>query len=116
MGTPAETPTQPLPGWLITVFHLAFMLVLVSLVFWPPVTLPYVIWAPFLLSVVWLVFNGCPLTKIHADLDDQLFMQPLLRPFFGHVSRERTSALAVSVLIIVTAIIGVRMHFLGRRS
>jgi hypothetical protein len=112
MASTAEERTQPLPGWVITVFHLAFMLVIVSLAFWPSVTLPYVLWVPFLLSVVWLIFNGCPLTHVHADLDDQLFMQPLLRPFFGDVSRERTSALAVCVLLLVTAVIGIRMHFI----
>jgi hypothetical protein len=114
MPSMPDARTRPLPGWLITMFHLAFMLFVVSLVFWPSVTLPYVLWLPFLLSVVWLVFNGCPLTHIHADLDDQLFMQPLLRPLFGKVSRERTSSLAVCVLLLVTAVIGIRMHFLRR--
>ena len=107
----ATHATTGVPVWIITVVHVLFVLFFLSLVFWPNCTLPYVVWVPFLLSVVWVVFDGCPLTRIDPALDDQVFMQVLARPFVGNVSNNTMAALTISTLLLVTAVVGIRMHF-----
>ena len=58
----------------MTIVHTLILVFFVSLAFWPT-RLTLRIWLPFVLSLVWIVFNGCPLTHIDPSLDDQIFIR-----------------------------------------
>ncbi|MCI5151210.1 MAG: hypothetical protein D3916_17810 [Candidatus Electrothrix sp. MAN1_4] len=100
----------------ITFFHLGFVLGILSLPFWPLKTIPFVIWGPFLLSVLWIKYDGCPLTKIHEELNDQLFSQVLLKPFWPSVSKKTVERFTYTILIFITIICGIRYHLLIIKS
>ncbi len=82
--------------------HLAIIGFVLSVPFWDLEHLRFGVYVPLLLTTIWLLCDGCPLTAMHNGGNDGYFAQTLLRPFFPNITREQTSRFAYYVLIIIT--------------
>ncbi|MBT97156.1 MAG: hypothetical protein CL902_00815 [Dehalococcoidia bacterium] len=101
---------------LVTGIHLLFLAAMVSMVALPYRALRYAIWVPLGLNLLWVVFNGCPLTLISkSDSNDGQFIEGILSWCWpniinnkGYTGRVRYATHAV--MLAITAIIGTRLH------
>ena len=88
----------------IFILHLLFIIFFLSVPFWPIKYLRYGVFTPIILATIWIVFDGCPLTHIQRDLNDEYFSRVLLRYFIPNISNESTVRLSYYILILVTVI------------
>lgn len=93
----------------IFTLHIIFILFFLSIPFWNLKYLRYGIYAPILLSTIWIIFDGCPLTKIQKDLNDEYFSRVLLRVFYPDISNEKTLRISYYILLLVTIIAYIRL-------
>lgn len=89
--------------------HLTFILFFLSVPFWPIKYLRYGVFTPLALATVWIVFDGCPLTFIQRDLNDEYFSRVLLKFFIPDITNETTSRFSYYILIFVTVVGFVRL-------
>lgn len=85
-------------------FHLLFVIIIISIPFWSIGWLKWGIWIPIGLSTGWIIFDGCPLTKFHRFLNDELFSQILLKPFFPQITKLQTTRITHFILLVATFI------------
>lgn len=84
--------------------HLLFIIFFLSIPFWKIKYLRYGVYAPIILASVWIIFDGCPLTKIQTDLNDEYFSRILLRVFYPNISDKTTARISYYILLLVTVI------------
>lgn len=89
--------------------HLSFVIFFLSIPFWPLKYLKYGAFAPLILSTIWIIFLGCPLTRFQPYLNDEYFAQILLKPFFPNISKENTTRVTHYILILITVVCMVRL-------
>ena len=82
-------------------FHLCFVVFFCILPLLPYRYMYIVRWIPLILVIIWFIFDGCPLTIIDKNLDDEIFIQVLINPFIK-LNRTRTEYLTMIFLFIVT--------------
>lgn len=87
--------------------HLIFIIFFLSIPFWPIKYLRYGVYAPLLLATIWIILNGCPLTQIQTNLNDETFSRVLLKYFIPDVTEETTTRVTHYILLVVT-VIGMR--------
>ena len=83
------------------IFHLAFVIFFLSIPFWPLRALRYGAYLPLILATIWIIFNGCPLTRFQKGLNDEYFSQALLKPFFPDITPTQTARATYYILIVV---------------
>mgnify|MGYP003389781864 CR=1 FL=1 len=57
-------------------------------------------WLPLLLIIIWIVFDGCPLTHIDKEVEDQQFIKSYLDRYIM-LSNSRIDALTYIFLFII---------------
>ena len=91
------------------ILHLFFLIFFISIPFWPLKYLKYGVFAPITLATIWIIFLGCPLTRLRPYLNDEYFAQILLKPFFPNITKEDTTRVTHYILLLVTMISMVRL-------
>lgn len=86
------------------ILHLIFIIFFLSIPFWSQKYLAYGVYTPLALATIWILFNGCPLTKIQRDLNDEYFSRVLLKPFFPDITNEQTARVSYYILLLITVI------------
>lgn len=94
------------PVWIL---HLSFIVFFLSIPIWPIKYLRYGVFAPLALATGWILFDGCPLTKIQRDLNDEYFSKVLLQYFIPDISKEATARATYYILILVVTIGMIRL-------
>jgi hypothetical protein len=89
---------------ILYVFHVFLSIVLLTIPFWPLEYLSYGVYVPFIISFIWIVFDGCPLTKIQSNLSSENFTQDLLKMYFPEITKQYTEHLNTFILIAITTI------------
>ena len=59
------------------VLHLIIMSGLFSIPVWPQYYLQYGVYIPLLLAASWIIFNGCPLTKVQTNIKSKSFTREI---------------------------------------
>jgi hypothetical protein len=67
------------------------------------------VFAPLELATVWIIFEGCPLTKIQEDLNDEYFSKVLLQNFIPNITRETSARFSYYILLLVTVVGMIRL-------
>jgi uncharacterized membrane protein YkvI len=93
----------------IFLLHLLFIIFFLSIPFWKIKYLRYGVYAPIILATIWIIFDGCPLTHIQKDLNDEYFSQVLLKLFYPEISKETTVRFTYYILLLVTIIGFIRL-------
>lgn len=88
----------------IELFHLAFLFFIVSIPFWPKKYLKYGVYIPLILTSIWVLFDGCPLTRFHYGLNDEVFAQVLMKPIFPDIDKVQTTRITYWILILITVV------------
>ena len=81
--------------------HLFLTFSLITIPFWPIQYLEYGVYIPLILSIVWILCNGCPFTKLH-QIDSSSFSQDLLQFFIPKASDKFTEHVNTFILLAVT--------------
>jgi hypothetical protein len=89
--------------------HLFFIIFFLSIPFWKIKYLRYGVYAPITLATIWIIFNGCPLTLIQKDLNDEYFSRVLLKVFYSNISDQTTVRISYYILLLVTMIGFIRL-------
>lgn len=90
--------------------HLLLTLSLVTIPFWPIKYLEYGVYIPLLLSITWIIFNGCPFTRFHK-IDSSSFSQDILSFFVSDVSEKCTEHVNTFILLVVTVVGFYRLRY-----
>ena len=93
---------------LLFLIHLFLTFSLLTIPFWPIKYLEYGVYIPLILSIIWIIFNGCPFTRLHK-IDSSSFSQDLLRFFIPKVSDKMTEHVNTFILIAVTVASFIRL-------
>lgn len=91
------------------ILHLVFVLFFLSIPFWKLKYLIYGAYAPLLLATIWIIFDGCPLTKIQFNLNDEYFSRVLLQYIIPDISKESSARFSYYILLLVTVISMLRL-------
>ena len=94
---------------IVFLLHLLFIIFFLSIPFWKIKYLRYGVYAPIILATIWIIFNGCPLTQIQRDLNDEYFSRVLLKIFYPDISDETTVRISYYILLLVTLIGFIRL-------
>jgi len=94
---------------MLAAVHLILVLVGLSIPFWPRDWLKIGIWIPFALALIWLLFDGCPLSQAQQDLQGQAFTHELLQRVWPNLTEARFDQLATVVLVAITLAAGLRL-------
>jgi hypothetical protein len=95
---------------LVFMLHLFFIIFFLSIPFWKIKYLRYGVYAPITLATIWIIFNGCPLTQIQKDLNDEYFSRVLLKVFYSDISDQTTVRISYYILLLVTMIGFIRLR------
>lgn len=82
--------------------HLLFILFVISIPFWKISYLRYGVYVPILLATIWIIYSGCPLTKMQQGISDDYFSRVLLQYIIPDISKEATTRFTYYVLLVVT--------------
>ena len=83
------------------IFHMCFVIFFCILPLLPHRFMGIVRWIPLALVTIWFICDGCQLTHIDKNIDDEIFIQVLISPFIK-LNRTRTEYLTMIFLFIVT--------------
>lgn len=86
---------------LVFFIHLCFTFTLLTIPFWPIEILKYGVYVPLLLSMIWLFFGGCPLTKLHK-VDSGSYSQDVLSFFIPNASEKLSEDFNTFILLAIT--------------
>ena len=89
---------------LLYILHVTFIVFFLSIPFWKLKYLKYGVYAPIILASIWIIFDGCPLTRIQEDLNDEYFSKVLLQNFIPNITKETTARFSYFILLFVTVI------------
>lgn len=94
---------------LLYILHVTFIIFFLSIPFWKLKYLKYGVYAPIILATIWIIFDGCPLTRIQEDLNDEYFSKVLLQNFIPNITKESTARASYYILLAVTVIGFIRL-------
>lgn len=94
---------------LLYILHVTFIVFFLSIPFWKLKYLKYGVYAPIILASIWIIFDGCPLTRIQEDLNDEYFSKVLLQNLIPDITRESTARASYYILLLVTVIGFIRL-------
>lgn len=89
---------------ILLILHIILFFIFVSIPFWPLYILRFGVYIPLIISFIWLLFDGCPLTKMHADIDDDGFTRQLYSYIISDISKKQVNHINTFALIAITVI------------
>lgn len=89
--------------WLNALHFLIFGLI-VSIPFWPIAYLRYGVYVPIVISIIWVTFNGCPLTKVQTNLSSNSFTTEVYKYCMPNISIKDAERINTFALLLITII------------
>ena len=93
------------------ILHLLLSLTLLTIPFWPLDYLQYGVYIPLIIATIWILFNGCPLTKIQTNLNSDNFTKEIFKYFIPSISTKYTEHINTFLLLLVTVIGFNRLYY-----
>ena len=87
--------------------HLLIFGLIMSIPSWPIAYLKYGVYVPIILSTIWVVCNGCPLTKYQPNLSTNSFTREVYSYFMPNITVKTAEHINTVALILIT-ILGFR--------
>lgn len=82
--------------------HLLIFGIILSIPLWPISYLKYGIYVPILLSILWVVCNGCPLTKHQSNLSTNSFTREIYAYIIPNITVKTAERINTVALILIT--------------
>lgn len=83
-----------------SIVHMLFIIFFVLLPLYPAKYMYILRWIPLALLINWFIFEGCPLTMIDKNLNDEGFIEAIVKPFIT-LSRKRIEILTYIFLFVI---------------
>jgi hypothetical protein len=93
--------------------HLLILLGILSIPFWPKSWLMYGVYVPITISLIWLMFNGCPLTKQQTNISSKSFTKEIYSIFVPNMTVKMAEHVNTFAFLLITVI---GMHRLCRKN
>lgn len=87
---------------LLDIAHMAIVLFIVGIPFLPVKILKTAIYLPLLISLSWVLFGGCFITKGQYGVKSESFVFTALNKLFPSITLKQSDSLVVFVMIAVT--------------
>jgi hypothetical protein len=84
--------------------HLLIFLGLLSIPFWSISYLRYGVYVPITISLIWVVFNGCPLTKHQTNLSSKSFTKEIYSIFVPNITVKTAKHVNTFAFLLITVI------------
>jgi hypothetical protein len=96
--------TKPIKMDLLHALHLVIFGLLVSIPLWPIAYLRYGVYVPIVISIIWVIFNGCPLTKVQTNLSSNSFTKEVYKHFMPNISVNDAKHINTFALLFITVV------------
>ena len=83
------------------ILHVLFIAILMSFPFWPKQYAKIGIWFPFAISLIWVFFDGCPMTRLHNDSETPMTLR-IYRQIMPNMSEKLSSHINTALLVGIT--------------
>jgi hypothetical protein len=84
--------------------HILIFICICSIPFWSVTYLKVGVYVPLIIAIIWVTFNGCPLTKVQKNLDGDSFTKSLYKRIIPKITNDQTNNINTFVLILITVI------------
>ena len=84
--------------------HLFIFGLILSIPIWPIGYLRYGVYVPFALSIVWLVFQGCPMSKRQTGLKGDSFTTDVYSKIIPDITVKTAQHINTFALVLITII------------
>jgi hypothetical protein len=92
---------------ILYVVHLLILLLIVSIPFWSRSYLRYGVYVPITISLIWVVFDECPITKYQTNLSSESFTKEIYSIFVPNITVKTVEHVNTFAFLLIT-IIGLR--------
>jgi hypothetical protein len=90
---------------IIFYLHLLLSLSLLSIPFWPINYLKFGVLIPTIIAFVWILFNGCPVSKFHKiNNKNGSFSQDVLQFLNPNISYKQSEHITTFLFLLVTVL------------
>ena len=89
---------------LIYALHVLIFLFICSIPFWNVKYLKVGVYIPLILATIWIVFNGCPLTKVQKNLNGDDFTMSLYKHIMPNITSDQVNHANTFTLVLITVI------------
>jgi hypothetical protein len=89
---------------LLYVLHLLIFLFICSIPFWNIKYLKVGVYIPIILVITWIIFNGCPLTKVQKNLHGDSFTKNLYKYIMPSITSNQANDVNTFTLLLITVI------------
>ena len=86
----------------MNILYIAHFIIPISILMLPllPIEiLKYVYFYPIIFPIIWLIFKGCPWTKVHSKKDRDLFIYPILKKIYKKITIDQTRQIVTICLM-----------------
>ena len=84
--------------------HFLFLLFTLSIPFWRKKYLQYGVYIPFLTSIIWVRFEGCPSTNIQTNLNGDTFIRNLLSHITEKITNQQADHIIFFIYLLITIV------------
>ena len=89
---------------ILHVLHILILFVILSIPFWPMAYLRYGVYVPITISLIWVVFNGCPLTQQQTNLRSHSFTKEIYSIFVPGITVKMAEHVNTFAFLLITVI------------
>ena len=89
---------------LLYVLHLLICLFICSIIFWNIKYLKVGVYIPIILVIIWIIFDGCPLTKVQKKLHGDIFTKNVYKYIMPNITSNQTNFVNTFMLLLITVI------------
>lgn len=90
--------------------HLIILFIVVSIPFWPINALEYGLYIPTILTLMWVLFGDCPLSRMQSELEGRPFEHVLMQKIFPDITDDQVDHLATFTMAAITLIAAIRLR------
>lgn len=95
--------------------HFFLLILTLSIPIYSKKALQYLIYIPFLISLSWVIFDGCIITnansKSNSDKKSKSFVHSLLRIIYPDIKLSVANNFLVALFIFITLLCYIRIHY-----
>ena len=89
---------------LLYALHIFIFVFVCSIPFWSVTYLKVGVYIPLIIAIIWVIFNGCPITKVQTNLDGDSFAKNLYKRIIPKITNDQTNNINTFMLILITVI------------
>lgn len=89
--------------------HLLFLLMTLSIPFWSKKYLQWGVYIPFFTAMIWVIFDGCPITNIQTNLQGDTFVRNLLANINSNITNQQADHIIFFIYLLITIVGFIRL-------